>query len=137
MQGAAERGAVGVLIYSDPRDDGSVTVENGYEPYPAGPARNPTSIQRGSVMYLSIYPGDPTTPGYPAYENATRVEATNVPNIPSLPLSWANAKLLFEEELGGIHEGTTLNGRVGSRKLRMVNDGVYRNCNSRLDHSST
>ncbi|OJA19334.1 hypothetical protein AZE42_00444 [Rhizopogon vesiculosus] len=122
VQGAAERGAVGILIYSDPRDDGSVTVENGYEPYPAGPARNPTSIQRGSVMYLSIYPGDPTTPGYPAYENATRTEATNVPNIPSLPLSWANAKLLFEEELGGVHEGTTLNGRVGGRKVRMVND---------------
>jgi N-acetylated-alpha-linked acidic dipeptidase len=123
VQGAAERGAVGVLIYSDPRDDGSVTVENGYEPYPAGPARNPTSIQRGSAMYLSIYAGDPTTPGYPAYENATRVEATNIPNIPSLPLSWANAKLLFEEELGGVPEGTKLNGRVGSRKVRMVNDG--------------
>ncbi|KAG2069015.1 Zn-dependent exopeptidase [Suillus decipiens] len=122
VQGAAERGAVGVLIYSDPRDDGSVTVDNGYEPYPAGPARNPTSIQRGSVMYLSVYPGDPTTPGYPAYENATRVEAINVPNIPSLPLSWANAKLLFEEELGGVPEGTKLNGRVGTRKVRMVND---------------
>lgn len=122
VQGAAERGAVGVLIYSDPRDDGSVTVENGYKPYPAGPARNPTSIQRGSVMYLSVYAGDPTTPGYPAYENATRVDATNTPNIPSLPLSWANAKLLFEEELGGVPEGTKLNGRVGSRKVRMVND---------------
>ncbi|KAG1854106.1 Zn-dependent exopeptidase [Suillus tomentosus] len=122
VQGAAEHGAVGVLIYSDPRDDGSVTVENGYEPYPTGPARNPTSIQRGSVMYLSIYAGDPTTPGYPAYENATRVEPTNIPNIPSLPLSWANAKLLFEEELGGVPEGTKLNGRVGSRKVRMVND---------------
>ncbi|KAG1727082.1 Zn-dependent exopeptidase [Suillus paluster] len=122
VQGAAERGALGVLIYSDPRDDGSVTVENGYEPYPAGPARNPSSVQRGSVMYLSIYPGDPTTPGYPAYENATRIEATNIPTIPSLPLSWANAKLLFEEELGGVLEGTKLNGRVGSRKVRMVND---------------
>lgn len=137
MQGAAERGAVGVLIYSDPRDDGSVTEENGYEPYPAGPARNPTSIQRGSVMYLSIYPGDPTTPGYPAYENATRIQATNVPQIPSLPLSWANAKLLFDEELGGISEGTTLNGRVGSRKVRMVNDGKCRNCNTLLDNRST
>lgn len=61
VKGAEERGAVGVLIYSDPRDDGAVTVENGYTPYPAGPARNPTSVQRGSVQYLSIYPGDPTT----------------------------------------------------------------------------
>jgi N-acetylated-alpha-linked acidic dipeptidase len=125
VQGAAERGAVGVLIYSDPRDDGSVTVENGYEPYPSGPARNPTAIQRGSVMYLSIYPGDPTTPGYPAYENATRIEATNVPGIPSLPLSWANAKLLLDEELGGVYEGTKLNGKVGGRKVRMVNDGKF------------
>ncbi|KAG2152653.1 Zn-dependent exopeptidase [Suillus bovinus] len=124
VKGAAERGVAGVLIYSDPRDDGSVTVENGYEPYPAGPARNPTSIQRGTVMYLSIYAGDPTTPGYPAYENATRAEATNIPNIPSLPLSWANAKLLFEEELGGIPEGIKLNGRVGSRKIRMHSRAV-------------
>ena len=45
------------LVYSDPRDDGSVIVENGYEAYPAGPARNPQSIQRGSVQYLSKYPG--------------------------------------------------------------------------------
>ena len=52
--------------------------------YPDGPARNPTSVQRGSVQFLSIYPGDPTTPGYPAYENATRTEGTNIPSIPSL-----------------------------------------------------
>ncbi|KAH7930683.1 Zn-dependent exopeptidase [Leucogyrophana mollusca] len=122
VQGAEELGAAGVLIYSDPRDDGPVTVENGYEPYPAGPARNPTSIQRGSVMYLSTYPGDPTTPGYPAYENATRVEAYNVPRTPSLPLSWANAKRLFDEELGGIEEGRKLNGKVGARKVKMVNN---------------
>jgi N-acetylated-alpha-linked acidic dipeptidase len=62
------------VIYSDPRDDGSVTVENGYAPYPHGPARNPTSVQRGSTQYVSSYPGDPTTPGYPAYENSTRTE---------------------------------------------------------------
>lgn len=50
-----------MLLYTDPRDDGVVTVSNGYAPYPAGPARNPTSVQRGSVQYLSIYPSDPTT----------------------------------------------------------------------------
>ena len=74
VKGAEERGAIGTLIYSDPRDDGSVIVENGYEPYPHGPARNPTSVQRGSAQYISSYPGDPTTPGYPAYENTTRTE---------------------------------------------------------------
>ena len=46
-----------MLIYSDPRDDGAVTVANGYAPYPEGPARNPTSVQRGSVQFLSLYPG--------------------------------------------------------------------------------
>lgn len=57
IKGAQERGAIGVLIYSDPRDDGIVTEENGYVAYPAGPARNPTSVQRGSVQFISKYPG--------------------------------------------------------------------------------
>ena len=66
IKGAQDLGAAGVLIYSDPRDDGYVTVKNDYSPYPAGPARNASSVQRGSVQYLSLYRGDPTTPGYPA-----------------------------------------------------------------------
>ncbi|KAI9447887.1 Zn-dependent exopeptidase [Lactarius indigo] len=97
VKGAQELGAAGVLIYSDPRDDGTVTEENGYAPYPHGPARNPTSVQRGSVQFLSIYPGDPTTPGYPSYENSPRTDGSNIPSIPSLPISWANAKVLLEE----------------------------------------
>ncbi|KAF8591491.1 Zn-dependent exopeptidase [Ramaria rubella] len=97
IKGAEERGAIGVLIYSDPRDDGSVVVENGYKPYPHGPARHPTSVQRGSVQFLSFYPGDPTTPGYPAYENSTRTNGSNIPFIPSLPISWSTAKVLLEE----------------------------------------
>ncbi len=60
IKGAQELGAAGVLVYSDPRDDGSVTVENGYEAYPAGPARNPTSVERGSVQFISQYPGEYT-----------------------------------------------------------------------------
>jgi N-acetylated-alpha-linked acidic dipeptidase len=64
VKGAEDRGAAGVLIYSDVNDDGTVTEKNGYTAYPNGPARNPTSVQRGSVQYLSVYPGDPTTPGY-------------------------------------------------------------------------
>ena len=58
-----------------------MTAENGYEVYPAGPARNPSSVQRGSVQYLSAYPGDPTTPGYPAYEDAERTEGENIPKV--------------------------------------------------------
>ncbi|KAF7332141.1 Zn-dependent exopeptidase [Mycena kentingensis (nom. inval.)] len=93
---AQELGAAGVLIYSDLRDDGSVTEDNGYLPYPHGPSRNVNSVQRGSVQFLSTYPGDPTTPGLPAYENATRTEGENIPKIPSLPISAANAAKLLE-----------------------------------------
>ncbi|KAG1752576.1 uncharacterized protein EDB91DRAFT_1103334 [Suillus paluster] len=93
---AQELGAAAVLVYSDPRDDGTVTVENGYIPYPHGPARNPTSVQRGSVQFLSLYPGDPSTPGYPSYENSTRIEGGSKPTIPSLPISWANAEVLLK-----------------------------------------
>jgi len=50
---AQELGMVGTIIYSDPGDDGLVTEVNGYKPYPEGPARNPSSVQRGSVQYLS------------------------------------------------------------------------------------
>lgn len=96
IKAAQEVGAAGVLIYSDTRDDGAVTVENGYEAYPNGPARSPTSVQRGSVQFISLYPGDPTTPGYPAYENSTRTEGLNRPSIPSLPLSSANAAELLK-----------------------------------------
>ncbi|KAH7911572.1 hypothetical protein BJ138DRAFT_1006369 [Hygrophoropsis aurantiaca] len=104
---AQELGAAAVLIYSDPRDDGTVTVENGYVPYPHGPARNPTSVQRGSVQFLSIYAGDPSTPGYPSYKNSTRIEGWSKPTIPSLPISWANAQVLLKElDDGG--EGRTI-----------------------------
>ncbi|KAJ6490314.1 hypothetical protein C8R47DRAFT_1124198 [Mycena vitilis] len=96
VKGAQELGAAGVLIYSDLRDDGTVTEANGYLAYPNGPARNINSVQRGSVQFLSIYPGDPTTPGYPSYENSTRTEGENIPKIPSLPISAANAAKLFE-----------------------------------------
>lgn len=123
-----------MLIYSDPRDDGTVTVENGYTPYlnplsdptividfpsryPHGPARNPTAVQRGSVQFLSVYPGDPTTPGYPSYENSTRTEGSNIPKIPSLPISWANAEVLLSAlGPGGKWEG----GRV-----RLINQGNF------------
>ncbi|KAI6130336.1 hypothetical protein EDD16DRAFT_1853446 [Pisolithus croceorrhizus] len=93
---AQELGAAGVLIYSDPRDDGTVTPKNGYKPYPHGPARNPTSVQRGNVHFPSLYPGDPTTPGYPSYEESVRMEGLSRPTIPSLPISWKNAEILLK-----------------------------------------
>jgi N-acetylated-alpha-linked acidic dipeptidase len=56
---AQELGMVGCILYSDPGDDGEVTGENGVEQYPKGPARNPSSVQRGSTQFLSVRPGDP------------------------------------------------------------------------------
>ncbi|KAF9053208.1 hypothetical protein BJ165DRAFT_1338917 [Panaeolus papilionaceus] len=122
---AEELGAVGVLLYSDVRDDGFVTTSNGYLPYPAGPARNPTAIERGSVQYISSYVGDPTTPGYPAYEEADRVEAANIPRIPSLPISWANAQRLIGE-IGDVYSvdeigRKVLSGRASTKNVRLVN----------------
>ncbi|EJT97553.1 Zn-dependent exopeptidase [Dacryopinax primogenitus] len=93
VKAAEEAGCSACLIYSDPVDDNGV-LSPPYEEYPAGPARAPTAIQRGSVQYLSVYPGDPTTPGQPAYPNSTRLDGGNIPGIPSLPLSMANAEKL-------------------------------------------
>ncbi|KAI9000835.1 Zn-dependent exopeptidase [Trametes punicea] len=119
---AEELGAVGAIIYTDPRDDGAVTVANGYAPYPAGPARNPTSVQRGSVQYITLYPGDPTTPGAPAYANASRKAGENTPKIPSLPISWANAERLLEEISGGDPRAAlVLDGKASKKKVKLVN----------------
>lgn len=52
---AEELGMIGVVMYTDPQEDGDVTEENGYDTYPRGPARNPSSVQRGSVQYLSMF----------------------------------------------------------------------------------
>ncbi|KAJ7368620.1 Zn-dependent exopeptidase [Mycena albidolilacea] len=120
IRGAEDLGAVGVLMYDDPRDDGYITVENGFEPYPAGPARNPTAVQRGSVAYVNLYPGDPSTPGLPAYPDSNRTEGTNGPRIPSLPISWANAQRLLSE-IDGSAEARTLNGRPSDAAVRLVN----------------
>lgn len=56
---AQDLGMVGMVIYSDPGDDGQFTDENGADLYPKGPARNPSSVQRGSAQFLSLAPGDP------------------------------------------------------------------------------
>ncbi|PHH51860.1 putative glutamate carboxypeptidase [Ceratocystis fimbriata CBS 114723] len=89
---AQELGMIGVVMFTDPGDDGEVTKENGYEEYPIGPARNPSSVQRGSTQFLSIQPGDPTTPGYPSKPGAPRQPVDKaIPSIPSLPISFRDA----------------------------------------------
>ena len=89
---AEELGMVGVVIYSDPGDDGEITEQEGYKPYPNGPARNPSSVQRGSAQFLSVAPGDPTTPGYPSKPGVPRADTSgSIPRIPSLPISYVDA----------------------------------------------
>ncbi|PGH31790.1 glutamate carboxypeptidase II [[Emmonsia] crescens] len=92
VKNAQDHGMIGCVIFTDPGDDGNVTEANGYLAYPDGPARNPSSVQRGSVQFLSTAPGDPTTPGYPSKEDSPRADKSRVtPRIPSLPISWPNA----------------------------------------------
>ncbi|KAF2434032.1 glutamate carboxypeptidase 2 [Tothia fuscella] len=89
VKDSPEYGLIGTVIFIDPGDDGNITVAKGYAPYPDGPARNPTSVQRGSVQFLSIYPGDPTTPGYPSHPDSPRTDHfDSTPRIPSLPISY-------------------------------------------------
>ena len=91
---AAEHGAVGCLIYSDPRDDGYTQGET----YPQGPWRPRDGVQRGSVMEMEVYPGDPLTPGVGATKDAKRLpisEARTLTKIPVLPISYADAQPLL------------------------------------------
>jgi N-acetylated-alpha-linked acidic dipeptidase len=98
---AAEHGAVGCLIYSDPKDDGY-----GDAPvFPAGPMRNKDGVQRGSVMDMLQFPGDPLTPGTAAVPGATRLplaEAPTITKIPVLPISYGDAQPLLEAITGPV-----------------------------------
>ena len=113
---AEKLGMVGTLIYSDPGDDKGVTEENGYKPYPEGKARNPTSVQRGSVDFLSFLSGDPTTPGYPSLPGSPRQDPHwAIPQIPSLPISYQDALPLLK----------ALNGHgLASSALEWSNGGL-------------
>jgi N-acetylated-alpha-linked acidic dipeptidase len=96
---AEENRAAGLIIYSDPADDGY----HSGDVYPNGPWRPPSGVQRGSVLYIFEYPGDPTTPDGASVEGAPRIEAgeaANIPRLPVLPISYADAKLILEN-LGG------------------------------------
>jgi N-acetylated-alpha-linked acidic dipeptidase len=96
---AAEHGAVGCIIYSDPADDG-YSVD---DVFPNGPMRNRDGVQRGSVMDMPSYPGDPLTPNVGATADAKRLDIKSAPTltaIPVLPVSYGDAQPLLAA-LGG------------------------------------
>ncbi len=99
---AQERGAAGVIIYSDPKDDGYFRGDA----YPKGPWRPASGVQRGSVGYMFQFPGDPTTPGVastpnlPDSKRVSPAESEQLPKIPVTPLSYADASPILEH-LGG------------------------------------
>ncbi len=98
---AQDHGAVGCIIYSDPRDDG-YSVD---DVYPKGAARPAQGFQRGSVADMPLYPGDPLTPGVGATEDAkrlTREEAANILKIPVLPISYGDAQHFLEALEGNV-----------------------------------
>jgi N-acetylated-alpha-linked acidic dipeptidase len=91
---AAENGAIGCIIYSDPHDDGY----GQGDVYPQGAYKNKTGVQRGSVMDMPTYPGDVLTPGYAATKDAKRLDRKDAPTItkiPVLPISYEDAQPLL------------------------------------------
>ncbi len=100
---AAQHGAVGCLIYSDPHDDGYArgTI------YPEGPMRPPDGVQRGSVMDMPVYPGDPQSPGVGATPGGNMkliplADVQTITKIPVMPISYADATPLLESLQGAL-----------------------------------
>jgi N-acetylated-alpha-linked acidic dipeptidase len=106
---AQQHGAVGCLIYSDPADDGY----SQDDPYPLGGGRPEHGVQRGSVQAMTIYPGDPLTPGVGATANAKRLsreEAATILKIPALPISYADATAIMSRLQGPVVTGNERGG---------------------------
>ena len=98
---AHEQGAIGCIMYSDPKDDGYVVGDV----YPVGPYRNEFGIQRGSVLDMPARPGDALTPGYAATQDAERLsinEASTIMKIPVMPISYADALPLLKAIKGPV-----------------------------------
>jgi N-acetylated-alpha-linked acidic dipeptidase len=96
---AAEHGAVGCIIYSDPHEDGYFQGDA----YPSGPFRAAGMIQRGSVMDMPRYPGDPSTPNVPSKPGVERLPIEQIPTLPAIPvqpISYRDGVELLER-LGG------------------------------------
>jgi N-acetylated-alpha-linked acidic dipeptidase len=130
-QQAELRGAKGLIIYSDPKDDGFARGPV----YPDGPWRPADAIQRGSIQYIFNYPGDPLTPDAPSVPGTRRLDpqdATNLPHIPTTPISYGEAQPLLEA-LGGPVAPEDFRGALpityhvgpGSTRVRLALDIDY------------
>lgn len=98
---AAEHGAIGCLVYSDPKDDGYAQGDT----YPKGAWRNEAGAQRGSVADIPLFPGDPLTPGVGATKDAKRLslkEAPTLTKIPVMPISYGDALPLLRALAGSV-----------------------------------
>lgn len=115
---AEDHGVVGVVIYSDPGDDGEHIPQNGFKQYPEGPAKQESSVERGSVMYLTEGAGDPTTPGYASKKDCKREDPQAfIPKIPSLPVSYRDI-LPILEKLNGLGPKASYFGKDWVGKLQ-------------------
>ncbi|KAA6461001.1 M28 family peptidase [Acidobacteria bacterium AB60] len=130
---AEQRGAAGVLIYSDPQDDGYFKGDA----YPQGPWRPESGVQRGSVQYLFKYPGDPETPGVastPELPDGSRINPEgNQPHIIAIPISYADAAPILQALKGpGVPQGWQgalpfryHMGGLGTVKAHLVSEQDY------------
>ncbi len=101
---AESRGARGILVYSDPRDDGAARGPV----WPAGPWRSPGFVQRGNAKYSWFWHGDPLTPGVAATDEAKRLDPRSAPTLPKIPaavLSWSAAEPILKALTGGVGPG--------------------------------
>ena len=120
---AQEHGAIGCIIYSDPADDGYFQGDV----YPKGPFRNEYGVQRGSVVDMPIYPGDPLTPGISSTKDAKRLERSEAPSllkIPVLPISYHDAAPLLSSLSGQVvpedwHGGLPFALHIGPGKTKV------------------
>ena len=91
---AEEHHAAGLILYSDPQDDGYAAGDT----FPNGPWRPMRGIQRGSILYTQLYPGDPLAPGVASVPGAKRIspaDAASLPRIPTMPISAADASVIL------------------------------------------
>lgn len=106
---AQEHGAIGCLIYSDPVNDGYAV----RDPYPRGGGRPEGGVQRGSVADLTLYPGDPLTPGVGSTDGVkrlTREAAPTIVKIPTLPISYGDAITIMSKLEGPVVDGSARGG---------------------------